>query len=173
MTVIRILAASVSRGLPWRPRAWRRGPPRCPKGALLGPGGLRRGQGGGQRGQCVPAHAGQARVGQGPQRPGTVLVTIAGHAGLLRVLAGRVDGVVPRAALGMRRDWQGAHAAGADGHSQRVVAGVQCGLDAQAGAGAGRGDGGDDYLVAGQGPATPVHRDVREQPVLDLVKAPG
>ena len=137
--------------------------------ALLGPGCLRRGQGGGQRGQFLAAHAGQPRVGQGMQRPGAVLITVAGPAGLRGVLAGRVDRVVPRAALGMRLDRQGAHALGADGHAQRVGAGVQRGLHAQPGAGAGGGDGVDDYFVAGQRPPAPVHRDVGEQPVLDLV----
>jgi hypothetical protein len=63
---------------------------------------------------------------------------------------------------------QGSHALLADRNTDRVVAGVQDRIDMQATAGAGRRDRLDDHLVAGQGPAPPVHGDVGEQPVLDL-----
>ena len=54
-----------------------------------------------------------------------------------------------------------------------VSAVVEFGVDGQPGSGGGGGDGLHDDLLAGQGPAAPVHRDVGEQSVLDLVKAPG
>ena len=54
-----------------------------------------------------------------------------------------------------------------------VGAGVEFGADGQPGRGAGGADQVDDDLVAGQGPAPPVQGDLREQPVFDLVKAPG
>jgi hypothetical protein len=79
-----------------------------------------------------------------------------------------VEGVVPGAVHGVALDRQGIQALGADRDSGRVVAGVQGGLDTQPAAGAGRRDGLDDHLVAGQWPAPPVHGDVGEQPVLDL-----
>jgi hypothetical protein len=63
---------------------------------------------------------------------------------------------------------QRCHALLADRDAGRVVAAVQGRLDAQSAAGAGRRDGLDDHLVAGQGPAPPVEGDLREQPVLDL-----
>ena len=55
----------------------------------------------------------------------------------------------------------------------RVLGVVEFGADGESGPGGGRGDGLYDHLVAGQWPAAPVHRDVGEQPVFDLVKAPG
>jgi hypothetical protein len=50
---------------------------------------------------------------------------------------------------------------------------VEFGVDAESGPGGGGADGFDDHFVAGQRPSAPVHGDVGEQPVLDLVKAPG
>ena len=50
---------------------------------------------------------------------------------------------------------------------------VEFGVDAESGPGGGGADGLDDHFVAGQRPSAPVHGDVGEQPVLDLVKAPG
>ena len=50
-----------------------------------------------------------------------------------------------------------------------VGAGVEFGVDRQPGAGGGGGDAVHDDFVAGQRPAAPVHGDVGEQPVLDLV----
>jgi len=46
---------------------------------------------------------------------------------------------------------------------------VEAGVDLEAGAGAGRGDRVDDYLVGGQRSAAPVLGDEAEQPVLDFV----
>src|ERR1700694_1967241 len=54
-----------------------------------------------------------------------------------------------------------------------VDGGVEFGADGESGAGGGRCDGLDDDFVAGQWPTTPVHRDVGEQPVLDLVPLAG
>jgi hypothetical protein len=54
-----------------------------------------------------------------------------------------------------------------------VGAGVEFGADGEPGGGAGGADEVDDDLVAGQRPAPPVQGDLGEQPVLDLVKAPG
>lgn len=50
-----------------------------------------------------------------------------------------------------------------------VAAGVQFGVHGHPGAGGGRGDGVDDDLMALEWPTAPVHPDVREQPVLDLL----
>jgi hypothetical protein len=50
-----------------------------------------------------------------------------------------------------------------------AVAGVQFGVHSQPSASGGRGDGVDDDLMAPEWAAGPVHRDGREQPVLDLV----
>jgi hypothetical protein len=54
-----------------------------------------------------------------------------------------------------------------------VGTGVEFGADGEPGGGAGRTDQVEDDLVAGQGSATPVEGDLGEQPVFDLVKAPG
>jgi hypothetical protein len=80
-----------------------------------------------------------------------------------------VEGVVPGAVDGVALDRQGIQALPAGRDARGVLAGVQGGLDAQTAAGAGRRDGLDDHLVAGQWPAPPVDGDVGEQPVLDLV----
>src|SRR4051794_4529803 len=50
---------------------------------------------------------------------------------------------------------------------------VGFGVDAESGAGGGGADGLDDHFVAGQRPPAPVHGDVEEQPVLDLVPLRG
>ncbi|EUA04068.1 2Fe-2S iron-sulfur cluster binding domain protein [Mycobacterium kansasii 824] len=50
-----------------------------------------------------------------------------------------------------------------------VGAGVQLGVHGQPGPDSGHRNGVDDDLVALKRPPTPVHRDVREQPMLDLV----
>src|SRR5947209_17394033 len=50
-----------------------------------------------------------------------------------------------------------------------VEARVQLGMDLEAGASPGGTDEVDDHFVAGQRPTTPVHGDVGEEPVLDLV----
>src|SRR5215218_9394176 len=83
------------------------------------------------------------------------------------------EGVVPGAVHRVALKRQGIQALGADRDSRRVVAGVQGSLDTQTAAGAGRRDGLDDHLVAGQWPAPPAHGDVGEQPVLDLVPLGG
>jgi hypothetical protein len=59
------------------------------------------------------------------------------------------------------------------GDAGGVVAGVELGADGEPGGGAGGTDQVDDDLVAGQRPAPPVEGDLGEQPVFDLVKAPG
>ncbi len=46
--------------------------------------------------------------------------------------------------------------------------GVKFGGDGEPGAGGGRGDGVDDDFVTGQRSSAPVHREVGEQPVLNL-----
>src|SRR6266704_6846025 len=66
-----------------------------------------------------------------------------------------------------------AHLTVADLDALGVLAGVESGGDGQAGTGAGAADQADDDFVAGQRPAAPVHRDVGEQPVLDLVPLGG
>ena len=50
---------------------------------------------------------------------------------------------------------------------------VEFGVHGQPGVGGGRGDGLDDHFVAGQWSAAPVHRDVGEQSMLDLVPLAG
>ncbi len=54
-------------------------------------------------------------------------------------------------------------------HAFRVGRLVEFGPYRETGTGGGCGDELDDDLVAGEGPASPVHGDVGEQPVLDLV----
>ena len=54
-----------------------------------------------------------------------------------------------------------------------VGAGVEVGADGEPGRGGGGADQVDDDLVAGQRPAAPVHGDLGEQPVLDLVPLAG
>ena len=49
-----------------------------------------------------------------------------------------------------------------------VVGVVEFGMHGQSGAGGGRRDQVDHDLMAGQGLAAPIRRDVGEQPVLDL-----
>jgi hypothetical protein len=152
----------------------------CPSGsaaalfavALLGSGGLGRGECGGQTSQFHAGHAGQPQVGQLLEHG---LAALGGTARLtdVRRLSGAagelgVEGVVPGAVHGVPLKRQGIQALPADRNARRVVAGVQSGLHTQTAAGAGRRDGLDDHLVAGQWPAPPVHGDVREQPVFDL-----
>jgi len=84
-----------------------------------------------------------------------------------------VQGVVPIAVEVVSDDGEGAHLAIADLDSGGVAAGVEGGGDGQAGVGGGRTDQLEDGFVAGQRPSAPVHADLGEQPVLDLVKAPG
>jgi hypothetical protein len=144
----------------------------CPSGspaallavALLGSGGLGRGQGGGQTFQFRAGHAGQPQVGQllehglaalGGTAQRTEMRRLGGAGGELGV-----EGVVPGAVHGVALKRQGIQALPADRNARRVVAGVQGGLDTQTAAGAGRRDGLDDHLVAGQWPAPPVHGDV-------------
>ena len=63
-----------------------------------------------------------------------------------------MKGVVPGAARGVAFDRQGVHALRAECDARRVVAGVQFGLHAQPGAGAGGSDRLDDDVMAGQRP---------------------
>jgi hypothetical protein len=80
-----------------------------------------------------------------------------------------MEGVVPGAVHGMPLQRQSLEALFADRDPDGVVAVVEVGLDPQTGA---RGRGRDrlnNDLMAGQRPAPPVERDVREQSVLDFV----
>ena len=110
--------------------------------------------------QLGAGHAGQPQVGQpaehGPPATGRAALLTGGHR-----LGGtrdglRAQGVVPGAVCGVPLQRQGLEAFLADRDAGGIVAGVQGRLDPQPGAGAGRLDGLDDHLVAGQGPAPPV-----------------
>jgi hypothetical protein len=152
----------------------------CPSGsaaalfaaALLGASGLGRGECGGQTFQFRAGHAGQPQVGQLVEH---ALAALGGATFTVGCRRGRVSdglgmqGVVPGAVHGVTLDRQGGQTFLADRDARRVVAGVHGGLDTQTAAGAGRRNGLDDHLVAGQGPAPPVEGDVGEQPVFDLV----
>jgi hypothetical protein len=152
----------------------------CPSGsaaallavALLGPGGLGRGECGGQTLQLRAGHAGQPRVGQLPEHGLAALGGTVRRTDVRRLSAAAgelgVEGVVPGAVHGVALKRQGIQALPADRDSGGVVAGVQGGLDTQTAAGAGRRDGLDDDLVAGRWPAPPVAADPGEQPVFDL-----
>jgi hypothetical protein len=74
---------------------------------------------------------------------------------------------------GVAADRQRGHLCAGDLDSGGMGVVVQAGLHGQAGAGGGPGDAVDDHVIAGQRPAAPVHRDVGEQPVLDLVPLGG
>ena len=127
---------------------------------------------GGQPLQLAGAHPGQPRIGQLGQRGLAALGRAAGLSGRRRIRGAggalRAKGVVPGTAGGVPFQRQRGHPLLADRDAGRVVAAVQHGLDTQPAAGAGRRDGLDDHLMAGQRPAPPVQGDVGEQPVLDL-----
>jgi hypothetical protein len=55
----------------------------------------------------------------------------------------------------------------------RVVVAIQLGTDFQPDSGSGAGDEIDNHLVAGERPPPPVHRDVTEEAVFDLVPLGG
>jgi len=79
------------------------------------------------------------------------------------------DGVVPLAVEIMGTQSDSLHLLLRDLDLGRVAPCIQTGLDLQARRRRRRGDQLDNDLVAHQRPTTPVHRDVREQPMLDLV----
>jgi hypothetical protein len=122
--------------------------------------------------QLRAGHAGQPQVGQLLEHGLAALGGTARRTDVRRLRGAAdqlgVEGVVPGAVHGVALERQGIQALPADRDARRVVAGVQGGLDPQTAAGAGRRDGLDDDLVAGQRPARPVHGDVGEQPVFDL-----
>jgi len=127
-----------------------------------------RGQGLGQLVQLVWGQPGQCGIGQ--------QIRVSCRCWCLRDSGCRdgrgrlgVQDIVPVTVKGVADRWQGRHLGFTNGDSGRIGAGVQLSGDAQSGAGGGRGDGLDDDLVAGQRAASPVHGDVREEPVLDLV----
>ena len=114
----------------------------------------------------MPVRAGCAQPGRSP-RLGR------GAGGCRRCRRPGVQGVVPVAVPFVAVQGKCRHLLVADRDAGRVGPGVQFGVDVQPGAGGGGADCGHDDLVAGQGPAAPVHGDVGEQPVLDLVPFGG
>jgi len=70
-------------------------------------------------------------------------------------------------------DREGGHFGVADSDPGRIGAVVEFGVDFQPGPGGGRADEVDDDLVAGQRSAGPVHRDMGEDPMFDLVPLAG
>ena len=65
---------------------------------------------------------------------------------------------------------EGFHLLVGDPHAERVLILIEFGVHSQAGLRGRAGDGVHDDFVTGQRPASPVHRDVREQTVLNLVR---
>jgi hypothetical protein len=148
----------------------------CPSGsaaallavALLGPGGLGRGQGGGQTVPLRAGHAGQPQVGQLREHGLAAL----GGTGWLTDVRGLsaaggglgAEGGVPGAVYRVALKRQGIQALLADRDAGRVLAEVQGGLDPQTATGAGRRDGLDDdatlVTIASPGRAA---RDVPSQ----------
>jgi hypothetical protein len=128
---------------------------------------VQRHQRGDQGVPLVVRQAGQRRVAE-PFQVGAGLVEPVGDAGGLVVCLG-APGVVPVAVPVVAGQRQGGHLPVADLDAGGIGAGVQLRADPQPGAGGGGCDGLHDDLMAGQRPAAPVHRDVGEQPVLDLV----
>src|SRR5215468_3029530 len=167
--VTRVFSARVS-ACGWPPGS----PPRCGAAARDVPFGFALGLvGKGQRGgELVPFGCGHA--GQGGRRP-------AGAFAAARPWLGRwrggwspwIKGVVPVAVPVVAAEGQRGHLLVADRGAGRVAPGAELRSDAQPGAGSSRCDGRHDDLMAGQGPASPVHGDVGEQPVLDLVPFRG
>ena len=129
-------------------------------------------QRGGQIVQIVAGQPGQGGVGQCGTVPsgGGLRPWFRGPAGLARVW---VQAVIPVAVEVVAGDGQGGHVLVADLDAGRVGAGVEFGADGEPGAGGGAGDEVDDDFVAGQRSAAPVHRDLAEEPVLDLVPLGG
>jgi hypothetical protein len=140
---------------------------------LGGLGSLRRGQQHAELGQIAGRHAGQPFVGEDCQALRPRAGPRIGPQCNYLACPGGSHGVVPGAVLRVGGDRQGAQLLGGDGQPERIVAGIEFGLHVQPGAGSGRGDRGEDDLVAGQRAAAPVHRDLREQPVLNLVPLRG
>jgi hypothetical protein len=65
-------------------------------------------------------------------------------------------------------DRQGVDLLVADLDAGGILVGVEFGVHGQAGSGGGCRDALNNDFAAGQGPTTPVHGEVGEQPVLDL-----
>ncbi len=127
----------------------------------------------GQGGQVLVAHPGQGRLGQQVEDPSASSVTVCEGYGLAVAGAVGADGVVPGAVRVVVLDRQAPQLGLADRDAQGVAPGVEFGFDPQSAAGLRRRDGVDDDFVAGQRAAPPVHRDVGEESVLDLVPLRG
>src|SRR3954447_5819704 len=84
-----------------------------------------------------------------------------------------MDGVVPLAVEGRRVEVDAAEGLIGDLLLGRVGRRVECGADGQAGLGGGAANEVNDHVVAHQGTAAPVLRDVGEQAVFDLVPLAG
>lgn len=89
--------------------------------------------------------------------------------GAQRVVPFSVEGVAEEGAVGL----EGFDLLVWDLDAFGVGGFVEFGVDAQAGAGCGGSDGLDDHFVAGQGSSAPVHGEVGEEPVFDLVPLGG
>jgi hypothetical protein len=121
-----------------------------------------------QVGEGVGVHAGEGGVVQpvrGPVR-GLGAVLVARHRQRCRRLGSQ--GGVPRAVPVVGGQRQGHHDLVGDRDAGGVGAGVEFGVDGEAGAGGGGADRADDDLVTGQRAAAPVAADPGEQAVLDL-----
>src|SRR5690606_25852665 len=82
-------------------------------------------------------------------------------------------GVVPIAVEGMRAELYPLHLGIADADAGRVRCSVELGSDLQTRARFGRSNQVHDGLMAEERPSSPVHGDVREQAVFDLVPLAG
>src|SRR5271167_43559 len=87
--------------------------------------------------------------------------------------SGGLDRVVPVGVPVVRCDWYGCEFGVGDFLAERVVTGVEVGLDLQTGAGGGGGDELDDGAVGSERLASPVHGDEGEEAVLDFVPLRG
>jgi hypothetical protein len=76
-------------------------------------------------------------------------------------------------AVRVRADRQSGQLFAADRVPHGVASGVQFGCHAQAAASSCGSDAGHHDLVAGQGPAAPIHRDVGKQKAMFLAQYPG
>src|SRR5574340_1140264 len=89
----------------------------------------------------------------------------------------RVERVVPLTVEGMAGEGaivgEGLHRRVGNLYAGWVFGRVEFGVDGQPGAGRGRGDGLHDDFVTGERPSAPVHGDVGEEPVFDLVPLAG
>jgi len=94
---------------------------------------------------------------------------LSGFGGFEGVVPFAVEFVSAESAVG----GEGVHFGVTDFNAGGIDAVVEFGVNFQPGAGGGRANEVDDDLVAGQGSAAPVHGDVVEQSVFDLVPFTG